>query len=259
MSLSLPLLPAIAATWVAEFANRGVLIGSAGAPELGYFSVALRFASIAALVVAAFQLAWQPRAFALGTGPAALVHTARDAHRIALVVSGAVVVIAVASPELVGVVSGPAFAPSLPALGISLCGVLATAVYLVASMPSALGNRFRDIGVSGTVGVVVGVVLNVLLAPRLGSSGTALATLAGQAVAAGQVWLMGRGSVALPVPWGRTLTVGIAASLMALACTLPAGGTPLVLRGLILVGFGVTVWRDGALRPLLASVRLRGG
>ena len=255
LHLGLPLVPALTATWLAEFANRMVLNGSAGAAELGFYSVALRFASVASLVVAGFQLAWQPRAFALGSGKEALRQTAADGHRILVVVCTTIVVLAVASPEYVRVVSGPAFISSLPALGLSLCGVLATAGYLVTSMPSALAGRFRDIGISGTVGVGVGFALNVLLAPTVGSVGTAFAITVGQLVATVLVWHMGRGSVVLPLPWRRIVAVGVLASWIAIASTLPEGGALLAVRVVFLIAFASVLWFDGSLRHVVGWIR----
>jgi len=78
LQLGLPLAPAIAATCIADFVNRAYLYRTAGAVAAGEFSVALRFGSVAALMVAGFQLAWQPRAYALGRGDAALRHIALD-------------------------------------------------------------------------------------------------------------------------------------------------------------------------------------
>ena len=250
LALSLPLLPAIAATWVAEFVNRGILIGSAGAAELGYFSVALRFASVAGLLVVGFQLAWQPRAFALGTGSKALAQTGEDGRRILLLVSAVVVLVAAGSPEMVQLVSGPAFMPSLPALGLSLCTVLATASYLVASMPSALGNRFKDIGISGLVGVAVGLATNAVLAPYLGSLGTALAATLGQGFATVHVWLLGRRSFALQLPWGRVTAILLAAGIVSIASTLPEGGAPLSVRCLLVAVFLLVLAREGAMRSI---------
>ena len=84
LRLGLPLAPAVAATFGADFFNRAFLLGSAGATEAGYLSIAIRIASVAGLIVAATQLAWQPHAYRLGTRPRPLSRLGREANVIVI-------------------------------------------------------------------------------------------------------------------------------------------------------------------------------
>src|SRR5205814_8571797 len=54
LRLGLPLAPAIAANYAGEFGNRAILLAVAGPVDVGYLSVAVRFASVAVLVVTGF-------------------------------------------------------------------------------------------------------------------------------------------------------------------------------------------------------------
>jgi O-antigen/teichoic acid export membrane protein len=254
--LGLPLLPAIAATTIADLANRTILLGSASATEVGYFGVAMRFASVVGLLVGGFQLAWQPHAFALGRGPAALSRIALDARRILVIISLAVVLIAFMAAEVVPLVTGPAFQAAVPTVGVALVGALATGVYVVASMPSALAARTRDLGISGSVGVTAAVALNFLLAPRLGATGTAGAIAIGQVIGALVAWRLGVSHARIPV-WRPTLGVVVLAAGVALVCTVPPD-LPLLVRAVLAALFLVVAWAEGTLRDVAGyAARIR--
>jgi O-antigen/teichoic acid export membrane protein len=247
---SLPLMPAIAATWVGEFAHRAILLGASGATEVGYFGVAARFASIVGLVAAGFQLAWLPHAFSLGTGAAALRRIGFDAGRILVVLSAAVTLIAFVGPDLVPLVSGPTFAPAVPVVGVALVGTLATGCYLVASMPSALAARTRDLGVAGVVGVIVAVALNVVLAGPAGAFGTATAIAVGQIIGAVIAWRLGSRIVQLPLR-KETLGVVVLSAVIAILCMVGQPSVTFGPRVALLAVFLIAGWREGTLRDVI--------
>lgn len=246
LQLGLPLAPAIAATCIADFVNRAYLYRTAGAVAAGEFSVALRFGSVAALMVAGFQLAWQPRAYALGRGDAALRHIALDGQRILAVVVTGVVGLALVSPEVVGLLTGGRFPAVLPAVGAMLVAALAMGLYVVACLPSAMDSAMRDLGIAAICGVAVTFLSNLVLAPALGSAGTALSVVVGQFTAVATVRLLANGRrVRVGFPWWRMTLLVAGASLITLAATSgPAAGSIglrallaiLVLGGLALEG-----------------------
>ena len=78
-----------------------------------------------------------------------------------------------------------------------------------------------------TVGIpaVANVILNLVLIPRFGVLGAAWATAASFAIGLVASILLGRGPLAMPVPWNTVIRCGIACGLMALAVSpLPALG-----------------------------------
>jgi len=257
LSLGLPMLPAVAAITIADLANRTILLGASSATDVGYLGVALRFASVVGIVVGGFQLAWQPHAFALGTGPSALRRIALDAGRIIVIIGSLVALVAAASPELVVLVCGPSFEPAVPTVGVALVGALATGGYVVASMPSAIAGRTKDLGISGSIGAAVAVGANFVLAPMAGAIGTAGAIAIGQVAGAAVAWRLGAAHAALPV---RPAALGIAAlsAVVSLVCTLPTD-VPLVLRAALVTGFVAVAWREGTARDIIRYVMRRRG
>lgn len=246
--LGLPLAPAVAAVWIGDLANRAILLRSSTAAEVGLFAVAVRVASIAAIAVAGFQLAWQPRAFAAGVGRPALARLAVEARRVTVAVCGIAVALALVSPEVIRGLAGAEYSAALPALGFQLGFVIAAALFLTASMPSALGNSMGDIGLAGTAGVATSVAANVVLAPVFGSGGTAAATAIGQF--AGVAVLVVRGSGRLPasLPWLPIAWITAAALVIIAISTGLPGGAPPVVRGGLAALFAVVLHREGTVR-----------
>ncbi len=226
--LGLPLVPAVALTWAAEFVNRAILSTGAGLSEVGYLSVAVRIASLATLVVSGFQLAWQPQAFAIGTSPSGLHRTARDGERILVLLSLVVALIGVVGPELVLVLAGTPYAPAIAAVGPMLVAALGTGLVMVAAMPWALAKQMSVIGVAGAAGATLSIALNLVLAPSFGSGGTAVAIALGQLIAATAMWWAPGRRLDLPVGWPRVLVVMIGAAAVAVLST--AIAMPLLLQ-----------------------------
>lgn len=80
-----PLLPTLLAFWVMNMLNRPMIIYFASREEAGLFEAAFRFASVIALITAAFQLAWRPFAMSIKERP--------DAPRIYSLVGRAFIVV----------------------------------------------------------------------------------------------------------------------------------------------------------------------
>jgi len=245
LRLGLPLAPAVAATLGADFLNRAYLLGSSGATEAGYLSIAIRIASVAGLIVVATQLAWQPHAYRLGESAAALARLASEARVIVIGLSAAVGVIGLLSPEIVAVVGAGRYGSAVPAVGLALIGMLGSGLFAVASLRSAMTRATRDIGASALVGVGCAVALNLILAPRFGATGTAAAIAAGQSVPVAVVAFLGR-RTRLPAPWPRLALIA-GASVVVVWLGASYFASSIGVRAVLLLGFVAFVAFEGTL------------
>lgn len=256
LRLGLPLVPALAATWIGEFANRAILLQASGSSEVGFLSVAVRFGSAGVLVITGFQLAWLPQAFAQGNTPSGRRLIAADARRIIVAVCVALVPLAVLAPELLRLVAGPAYHDALGAIGFSLVTTIALSLFVVAGMPSSLSRTMGDLGVAGTIGALTGVAANIAFARLWGATGTSAALAAGQLVGVAVLVGVSRNRAAVPLRWGlMTLNAG-AGAIAILVCTLPHG-VPLLAR--IVVGglYALVLVADGSARELATFLNER--
>ncbi len=248
-----PLLPAAIAAIAADLANRTVLLQAAGASDVAYLGVALRFASISALVLAAFQLAWQPRAYAIFQTQSGRQQIAREGAAILVVLSLLSVAIAAVAPEGLTLLAGPQYRVAGPAASFGLIDVLASGGFLVASMPNLLARDARSVGIATGVGVGVAVLANLALASQFASAGTAAAIASGQAASFGVVAIRGRHAVRLPVPWTSVgVTMGAASVLAVMFTTL---SMPLAVRILGVALFAVATALTNQPKNLLMQAR----
>ncbi len=254
--LALPLVPAIAATWGADFFHRAYLLGAAGATQVAYLSVATRIGSVAMLVVAAAQLAWHPHAYRLGVSPEATTRLAVEARQILVALVASVGVIGILTPELLLLIGGPAYAPASPTVGLFLLSVLGVGLFTVGSMPSVIERRTRDLGLAIVLGVAVAVLVNVLVAAALGAPGTAAAIALGQSITAAAAILLGRRRLVLPVTWRRVAaTVAVAATVVIGSTLIP--GVPLAVRLGLAAMFAVALVLEGTLPAWIVAVAAR--
>lgn len=120
-----------------------------------------------------------------------------------------------------------------------------------------LGRRTGLLLAAMAVPAVVNVALNLVLIPRLGVLGAAMATAISYAFGIVASWCLGQRSIALPVPWVALAKCGAATAVMSAAVwVVPAVGGALELAAKAAVGavvYGACAWMLNA-----ASVRDQG-
>ena len=251
LKLGLPLVPGVALALGAEFLNRAYLLGSAGATEAAYLSIAIRIASVAGLVVSAAQLAWQPHAYELARTPDAKGQLGVEARQNPGGRGGVCRATWSGLPGSRRVDRRPPVRRGArPAVAVALVGVAAAAFFLVASLPSAVGRATPQIALATSIGVVGAVVANVLLAPQFGAVGAAIAITSGQCVAVAAVVVLGRRFSQLPVQWGRVSFVVLMSSI-AIGVGLVAS---LEWRLLVAAALLVAYWYEGTFKEIVMRV-----
>lgn len=213
LRLGLPAAPAILFTYGAEFANRAVLLGAAGETEVAHLSVALRFASLAGLIVTGFQLAWQPRAYDLFARAGGHAILQREARRIVGVVGVVALSIGALAPEAVGLVAGPAYVAAAPAVALAAAGIALGSLYMVGATSSVIRRRTRELALATGAGLGLSIAINTWAAPLGGATATAAAIAVGQLAAAGL--LLGR---------DRRAGQGLGSTRLVAACLVAVAG-----------------------------------
>jgi O-antigen/teichoic acid export membrane protein len=251
----LPLAPVLALTLASDFVHRAILLSAGGAAEVAHLTVALRFASLEALLISAFQLAWQPRVFSMGTTDFALHRIATDARRFLGLAAAASLALALVMPAVVPIVAGEPYRVAVATVGWCLSAALLAAAYAMAATPSAIAKRPGDITRSTVAGISMAVVANIVLAPRLGSIGTGVALVIGQAVAILVVFLSSRRALSLPGPWLKSALVVVTTSIASIAWT--ATNLPLWIYLASVAFAGLALLADATLRDILKLVFVR--
>lgn len=229
-SIGLPLAPGVIALWGAEFAHRAILLTQAGATQVAYFSIAVRFGSLGVLVGTGLQFAWHPRAFSLGSERAARPALAEEARQIAMCVVALAAAVGIMAPEGVRLVAGSDYAAATAAVGWSCVYALFFGLFQIVSLPSVMDRHLANLGVANGVAAGLSVTGTLLLASRFGAAGGMAAIAAGGAVSVLVVGWSGRTASAFQIPMGRILPASALAIVVVLASTLPSGGAPPLLR-----------------------------
>jgi O-antigen/teichoic acid export membrane protein len=176
-----PLLPPLVAFIGADYVARALVADELGREAVGEFGLAIRIASVLALLTAAFQLAWSPRAAAMTMS----VETARTFRRtlFAYVVCSGLVCIGLvsAAPEVIRLVAGDAFSGATAVLpGLAIAAVLA-GTHFVLSIGSVVNGATWMVAASSIAGAIVQILVTAAAVGPLGLWGVGLGAVAGRA------------------------------------------------------------------------------
>ena len=225
----LPLVPSAVFLWVTNFSDRFFLLELADQEEVGLYSLGVGIASAIALLLTAFRTAWPAFAYSIDDDREARGTYAFVLTYLVLLTSWAAAALALLSPWLVEWIAAPAFARSSDVVGPLAFSVVAYAGYVVVVVGVGRAKRTQFNWVVTGVAAAVNVALNLILIPRYGMMGAAVATIAAYVTMfAGMTWWAQR---IFPVPyqWRRVLTAVAAAIALAVAGKVADVGLPVAL------------------------------
>ncbi|MCE9627556.1 MAG: oligosaccharide flippase family protein [Candidatus Eisenbacteria bacterium] len=256
LGYGVPLVPVAFAYGIIGSVDRWALQHFASLDEVGTYALAIKFFAVVTMGVSAFQLAFMPFAFARAQDP--------EAPRLYARVLGLYVAIATAGALAVGLLAPLGIqllatqdyaAASRPALWLAFAAV-AQGAYYVAALGINLSLRNRLLGLSAGGAALLAAAANLVLVPRLGAEGAAMATCAGYVTSAVLTYVISQRVYPLPYRGARLAALfAVGVTLGALAVRFaPAGAAGAAVRmgSLVLyalVAWKSDVWKDrGALR-----------
>lgn len=184
LRFGLPLVPVTMSFWVFTASDRIVLAKFGSFEELGYYSAALSLISVFALLSAAIGQAWVPRLFRLyerDKAHAAEVVGASITYYLFALGLAALGLSALA-PELIDLITAPAYAPASQVVPLLALGAVAYGTTMLTSSGMTLTYRTGRLSTFSAGAAVCNVLLALLLVPRLGMAGAAIASLLGYTV-----------------------------------------------------------------------------
>ena len=225
----LPLVPSALMLWVTNFSDRFFLLKLADAGEVGLYSVGVRIASAMALLLTAFRTAWPAFAYSIDDEREAKATYAWVLTYVMAFMAWVATGLALLSPWLVDWIAAPAFSSSSKVVGPLAFSVVLFSGYVVIAIGLGRTRRTQFNWVVTGVAAVINVSLNLLLIPRYGMMGAAVATLAAYATMfLGMIWWAQR-IYFVRYQWRRVVTtVAVGVALVALG-KLGGGGLPLAV------------------------------
>ncbi len=244
LAFGMPLSISFALNYLLASADRLLVQYYLGAEQVGEYSAAYSLIDramsslIVAVTLAAFPMAI--RAFE-SDGPAGASRQLRSNGRLLVAVAlPASALLAVLSPQLAGVMIGPAFRPAAVQImpWIALAALMSGFQIHFFDHAFHLGRRTRlSLWTTGPA-ALLNIALNIVLLPRLGIMGAVWATLAGYALSLTASVVLGARVLAVPLDGREAFRVSLATAAMVAAVWLTAPS--LTFSGLI-AGAGVAL------------------
>ena len=210
----MPLVPAALSLWAINLIDRFFINGYKGQAENGIYSLAVRISSVIIFAMTAFQLAWPAFAYSIKDDGEAKRTYSYVLTYLLFITCWLSLALGVLAPWIVRILATGQFHRSAEAVPV-LC--FATAAYSGYSVLAIGIGRMRQTQfnwvVSGAA-ALVNVALNIVLIPRYGMMGAAVATLAAYVALFAGMWLRSRRIFPVPYQWRRLLTLAAVAAGM---------------------------------------------
>jgi O-antigen/teichoic acid export membrane protein len=182
--------------------------------EVGLYHVGSSLAAFVALATGAFQLAWGP--FAMS------IHRRDDARQVYANVfiaylwltSALCTALTLFAPHAIRLLATQQYAGAASVVGLLSFGYVMIGLGYVASVGPLIAKTSGPTGVAVTVAAALNILLNFLLVPRMGKTGSALATLLSQSVTPALLFYFAQ--KLYPIPY----RFGAGAGLLALSALL---------------------------------------
>ncbi|MGH3066115.1 MAG: lipopolysaccharide biosynthesis protein [Gaiellaceae bacterium] len=224
-----PLLPTALFLWMTNFSDRLFLVKLADTEEVGLYSVGVRIASALVLLLTAFRLAWPAFAYSIEDDQQAKRTYGYVLTYLVFLTTWVAAVLALLSPWIVEWIAAPAFAESSRVVGPLAFSTVAFAAYIVVAIGVGRAKRTQFNWVVTGAGAGVNVALNLLLIPRYGMMGAAVATIAAfTTMFVGMAWWAQR-IYPVPYQWRRVATAAAVGVALVTAGKLVDGGLAVAL------------------------------
>jgi O-antigen/teichoic acid export membrane protein len=256
LAYGLPLVPVAFAYGVIGSVDRWALQHFASLDDVGTYALAIKFFAVVTMGVSAFQLAFMPFAFARAQAAEAPRLFARVLGLYVAIATGGALACGLLAPLGIQLFATRAYATAArPALWLAFAAA-AQGAYYVSALGINLSLRNALLGFSAGGAALLAIVANVLLVPRFGAEGAAMATFVGYAASAVLTYLIAQRvhpfpyrGLRLAALFGAGVLLGVLAVRFAPAGAMGAVARLGALAGYALLAWKSEVWKDrGALR-----------
>ncbi|WP_412063076.1 lipopolysaccharide biosynthesis protein [Rubrivirga sp. IMCC45206] len=251
LAFSVAVVPHLLFTWGITFADRLILVRYVSLEAVGVYGVGYQIGSLITIFSLSVTNAWLARFFRASEGDAGADEFAQTLTRMTLVLLALSLATFALAPELIAVAATSAYADSVPILRMIAAAHVFHGLNQAFILPLFLKKRTGLVSASTGFGLVVNVGLNVLLIPRYGITGAAVATIASYVGIAVSSYVFARGVYPVRIEGARLgLASGLALALGAGAMLLPDLSLIHTLGRLALVAAFPAVlwaWPGGAL------------
>lgn len=247
------------AYWVLGSIDRWMIAQLSNMDEVGLYGIAFKFAAIVMFLNTAFGQAWSPWAMKVRAERSDYRKVYSEVFSVwFLMLTLAGCVLSMFAKELLVLTTPERYWPAANILIVAVLGVVFLGTTQITAVGISLEKRTRIFAVSAWIGAILNVVLNMVLIPRLGALGAALATTVTYFSLSGAYLYWTQRVHPLPLNWNQLLSVFVVGVLsVPAAWTLNGFDTGLrtvLVKILVLSLPIVMIWRWGMFRETLAAI-----
>jgi O-antigen/teichoic acid export membrane protein len=231
-------LPGVLALWALGYSDRLLLpLYGIDATERGLYAIAAKLASMLAIVIVPFQVAWMPLALSMREDP----HAEQTYARVFVLFSsgalGLALLVTLFAPEILLIFTTSAYSGAAPYVAPLMYWTVANGMTICVGIGAGLEKRTEVTGISFLVGAIVNFVLNLVLIPLYGIWGAVWATLAGYAVVPILIYYWSQRIHPIRYqPWRVLAALVLQVVFLLIGLNLPFGGIASIAARLGLIG-----------------------
>jgi O-antigen/teichoic acid export membrane protein len=202
----LPLVPAALALIVVNFSDRFFLVHLADLHEVGLYEIGVRIASAMVLLLTAFRMAWPAFAYSIEDDGEAKRTYAYVLTYLVAIASWLALGLGLLAPWLVRLLATPQFYEGARVVAPLAFGGMVYAAYIVMAIGVGRAKRTQLNWAITGLAAGVNVALNLILIPRYGMMGAAVATVAAYAIMFAAMTWYAQHVFPTPYQWRRVVT-----------------------------------------------------
>lgn len=199
LKYALPFIPAAIAYWLLNSTDSYFLAFFKNKAEVGLFGIGASVASGIVLFTGAFQQAWGPFAFSIMNDD-----NAKQVYAHVFLLYGYVMGFLAASlmlfaPEILMLLTAPAYHDAAWVAGILGYNLVVIGFTYIAVIGTSIAKSTSPYGIAMLFATILTIILDIILIPKFGKEGSAIATVAAQLIV--PAYLFYKGQKVYPIPY----------------------------------------------------------
>lgn len=215
----IPLLPAGLASWALLYGDRLFLVRTVSLEQIGVYAIAVKLSALLGVLIEPFKSAWGPLSLAIREQPGAPGEYARVLTYYCAAAFGVALGLSLFAHEVLLLVTTPSYLGAARYVWLLALAPVAGGFATAVAVGLYLEQRLAPLAWAAFAAASANTLLNLLLIPRTGVLGAAVATALGTAVAPLVTALFAQRARRLPFRWGKAV-----AALAVYLALVAAGG-----------------------------------
>lgn len=207
LKYSLPFIPAALAYWLLNSTDSYFLAYFKNKAEVGLFGIGASLAAGVGLFTSAFQQAWGPFAFSIMNNSNAKLVYAKVFLLYGYVIGLLAALLMLFAPEILKLLTAPAYWDAAWVAGILGYNLLIIGFTYIASIGASIAKKTASYGVAMVLATVLTMLLNIILIPKYGKEGSALATVAAQLLVPAYLFYKSNKYYAIPYKYKEVIII----------------------------------------------------